>query len=82
MPVTYYLASKFEALNSRGGTDYRGAKDFEDIIYVVNSCLNLKEEIDKADDQEVKNFLVLVVLFLFCKNRKNKAEILIFTPKL
>lgn len=57
MPVTYYLASKYEALNSRGGTDYRGSKDFEDIVYVVNSCHDLKEAIEKSDDDEVKDFL-------------------------
>ena len=57
MPVTYYLASKFDALHSRGGTDYRGSKDFEDIVYVVNTCLNLKEEIGKIDDEALKEFL-------------------------
>lgn len=57
MPVTYYLASKFEALHSRGGTDYRGSKDFEDIVYVVNSCHDVKEAIEKSDDDEVKGYL-------------------------
>lgn len=57
MPVTYYLASKFEALHSRGGTDFRGSKDFEDIVYVVNTCQNLKEELEKSDDEEVKDVL-------------------------
>ena len=57
MPVAYYLASKFEALHSRGGADYRCSKDFEDIVYVVNTCLNLKEEIERTDDDEVKVFL-------------------------
>ena len=57
MPVSYYLASKFEALNSRGGNDYRGSKDFEDIVYVVNSCHDLKEEIENADDGEVRDYL-------------------------
>lgn len=57
MPVTYYLASKFEALNSRGGKDYRGSKDFEDIVYVVNGCHDLKEEIENTDDEEVRDYL-------------------------
>ena len=35
MPAPYYIASKIEALLSRGGNDWRGAKDFEDIIYVT-----------------------------------------------
>ena len=57
MPVTYYLASKFEALHSRGGSDYRGSKDFEDIVFVVNNCHDLKEEIERSDDDEVKDYL-------------------------
>ena len=57
MPVTYYLASKTEALKSRGGMDYRGAKDFEDIIYVVNTCPDLKKEILESVDEEVKEYL-------------------------
>ena len=57
MPVTYYLASKFEALHSRGGSDYRGSKDFEDIVFVVNNCHDLKEEIERSNDDEVKGYL-------------------------
>lgn len=57
MPVAYYLASKFEALHSRGGLDYRGSKDFEDIVFVVNNCHDLKEEIERSDDDEVKGYL-------------------------
>jgi len=30
-PVEYYLATKFEALKGRGGTDLRLSHDFEDI---------------------------------------------------
>ncbi len=40
-PVPFYLASKLEALHSRGGEDCRGAKDFEDIVYVLNYCPDL-----------------------------------------
>lgn len=32
MPVTYYLASKFEALNSRGGNDYRVQKTLKTLF--------------------------------------------------
>ena len=45
MPVTYYLASKFEALHS------------EDIVFVVNNCHDLKEEIERSNDDEVKGYL-------------------------
>ena len=57
MPVTYYLASKFEALHSRGGMDYRGSKDFEDIVYIVNTCQYLKGELENSEDEEMKGFL-------------------------
>ncbi|MDL2212797.1 nucleotidyl transferase AbiEii/AbiGii toxin family protein [Bacteroides sp. OttesenSCG-928-E20] len=48
----YYLATKFEAHQSRGGDDLRTSHDFEDIIYVldnndnvvdlVKNCINIK----------------------------------------
>lgn len=57
MPVSFYLASKLEALHDRGGEDYRGAKDFEDIVYVLNTCVNLSEEICAVEDNEVRDYL-------------------------
>jgi len=48
LPVTYYVATKIEALISRGGDDWRGAKDFEDIIYVLNYCLEFLDEFRSA----------------------------------
>ncbi|GHT08703.1 hypothetical protein FACS189432_04630 [Bacteroidia bacterium] len=46
-PVEYYVATKLEALNSRGGTDIRGSHDWEDIVYVLDNCdyflLNLQK---------------------------------------
>jgi predicted nucleotidyltransferase len=35
-PLSYFLASKVEALRSRGGKDWRMAHDLEDIITVLN----------------------------------------------
>lgn len=58
MPVPYYLASKFEALHSRGGVDYRGAKDFEDIVFVLNSCARLVDEIRNTEGSEIRDYLV------------------------
>ena len=57
MPVTYYLASKIEALHSRGGTDYRGEKDFEDIVFVLNSCGHVMENMNRTTDMDVSVFL-------------------------
>lgn len=51
-----YLATKFEAYNHRGGGDYRTSHDFEDIIYVVDNCTSIVEEVRVAD-KRIKDFL-------------------------
>jgi len=52
----YYLASKFDAHNSRGGKDLRQSLDFEDIIYLFDNCSDLKDNIEKSN-QKVKSYL-------------------------
>ncbi len=49
LPAPYYIATKIEALLSRGGMDWRGAKDFEDIIYVLNYCTDFYARFCTAD---------------------------------
>jgi len=56
LPVTYYIATKLDALHSRGGNDWRGAKDLEDIVYVLNYCTDFMERF-AADEGKVKSFL-------------------------
>ena len=51
LSVTYYIATKIDALLSRGGNDWRGAKDFEDIIYVLNYCTDFIDRFKKEDIQ-------------------------------
>jgi predicted nucleotidyltransferase len=48
-PPSYYLASKFEAHNDRGGEDLRQSHDFEDIIYILDNCTSILEDIRNAD---------------------------------
>lgn len=55
-PQEYYLASKFDAHYDRGGNDLRQSQDFEDIIYVLDNCTDILENIRNAD-QDVKNYL-------------------------
>ena len=55
-PPEYYLASKFEAHNDRGGNDLRQSHDFEDIIYILDNCTSILEDIRNAEE-DVKNFL-------------------------
>ena len=56
LPVIYYVATKLEALFSRGGLDWRGAKDFEDIVYVLNYCPEFVDDFKKAD-RNVQHFV-------------------------
>ena len=56
LPVTYYIATKIEALVSRGGIDWRGAKDFEDIVYVLNYCTEFPDVLESAD-RDIQKYL-------------------------
>ena len=44
-PPEYYLAAKFEAHKGRGGNDLRQSHDFEDIIYILDNCPDILENI-------------------------------------
>lgn len=55
-PSEYYLASKFEAHNSRGGNDLRQSHDFEDIVYILGNTLDILAEIENANES-VKEYL-------------------------
>lgn len=52
----YYLATKFEAHKSRGGKDLRQSHDFEDIIYILDNCPDLLENINNSN-ATVKSYL-------------------------
>ncbi len=56
LPVSCFLATKFEAFNNRG-KDYRTSHDIEDIIYVIDNNINIVEEVKNAQT-EVLRFLV------------------------
>ena len=57
MPVAYYLASKLDALHSRGGDDYRGEKDFEDIVFVLNTCEQVATEVLDSNDPALRAYM-------------------------
>lgn len=57
LPLSYYLATKIEAVRGRGGTDWRQSHDFEDIIYLFNNCENILELITKEKNRELKDFI-------------------------
>ena len=45
----YFLASKLEAFNNRGGGDGRWSSDFEDIVYVLNNRTTIWAELQAAE---------------------------------
>ena len=55
-PPEYYLAAKFEAHNSRGGNDLRQSHDFEDIIYILDNCSEILDNIN-GSNPSVKMYL-------------------------
>lgn len=50
-----YLATKFEAYNSRG-TDYRMSHDIEDIFYILDNRTTIVKEI-KQDQESIRQFI-------------------------
>lgn len=56
LSAPYFLATKIEAHNNRGGNDMRFSHDFEDIIYLLDNRKELIEEI-KNSDKEIKDYL-------------------------
>ena len=57
MPVLFYLATKIESINSRGGNDLRTSHDFEDMVYVLNYCTDIIERFNKETNATLKNYL-------------------------
>ncbi len=55
LPVSLFLATKWEAFKNRG-SDPRMSHDFEDLIYIIDNNLNLVEDVLKAN-KEVQDFL-------------------------
>ena len=49
LPVSMFLATKWEAYEARGG-DPRTSHDFEDTIYVIDNNLELLEDVAKSPE--------------------------------
>jgi hypothetical protein len=56
-PVEYYIATKFEALNNRGGRDIRGSRDWEDIVYILTNSLELLQRMKSCTDTVLVEYL-------------------------
>ena len=48
-PPEYYVAAKLEAHKGRGGEDLRQSHDFEDIIYILDNCLDLLQNVETSN---------------------------------
>lgn len=57
LPAIYFIATKFEAVRTRGGADLRTSHDFEDIVYVLNYCPEIAAQFVNADDSELKTYI-------------------------
>ena len=55
LPVSLFLATKWEACKNRGN-DFRISPDFEDIIYIIDNNLNVVND-TKAADKKVRDYL-------------------------
>lgn len=56
-PVLYFLVAKIEALYSRGGQDWRGSSDFEDIVFVLNNNKDIADEFNNEVNSDLKMYL-------------------------
>jgi hypothetical protein len=73
LPIPYFLATKVEAFKDRGKNDFYGSHDFEDIIYLIDNCTTIVEEI-LAADEEVLHYIKAELTTI--KNHKQADEIL------
>jgi hypothetical protein len=52
----YFLATKLEAFRSRGGDDYFGSKDIEDLVAVLHGRQEIVEEV-RSGSHDVREYL-------------------------
>lgn len=57
LPPLYYIATKIEALRSRGGDDLRFSHDFEDLIYVLNNRQDIISLFDYEDNETLSEYI-------------------------
>jgi predicted nucleotidyltransferase len=70
LPVSLYLATKWEAFKGRGN-DARTSPDFEDIVYVLDNNLHLVSEVANAD-KEIQFYLRKMSLEILSHPSRNE----------
>lgn len=73
LPAAYFLATKLEAFKDRGGNDFYGSHDFEDIIYLIDNKSTIVTDILSADE-DVRQFIKTELKTI--KNHTQSDEIL------
>jgi hypothetical protein len=58
LPAPYFLATKLEAFECRGGNDYLMSRDMEDIVTVLDGRSEIVSEVQKAGE-ELRDYLAL-----------------------
>ena len=53
---SYFIATKLEAHRMRGGNDFRTSTDFEDIVFVLDHCPTLSNDLLNVSD-DLKQYL-------------------------
>ncbi len=71
LSAPYFLVTKLEAFNGRGGSDGRTSQDFEDIVFILEQRSTIWNELASADD-EVRIYVVME--FLRLKSNPNLRE--------
>ncbi len=71
LSAPYFLATKFEAFNGRGGGDGRTSQDFEDIVFILEQRSTIWNDLATTDD-EVRMYIVME--FLRLKSNPNLRE--------
>ena len=56
MPLPYFMATKLEAAMSRGWDDLRISHDFEDIVFLLDSCSTVLAEI-RGSERDLRTYL-------------------------
>ena len=70
LPVSYFLATKFEAFRSRGNNDPYVSHDFEDIIYVLDNNIEVVFEIAKSQNTVI-NFMKEMAAYILNHPSRN-----------
>lgn len=76
--TTYFVASKLEAVATRGGADLRFSTDFEDIVFVLDGDVALETDMQSAS-VEVRQYLQCQFCELL-KRRQIEEEIYVPLP--